>query len=64
LDVCRDESECSREIHKSQIKIDIPTNERLFCFLVKSPEEGGTYFENTKIWQMALSRDLADLKNT
>jgi hypothetical protein len=43
------------EITNLKLKLDILTNGRLFSFS-KSPEEGGTYFENKKYGQMAFSR--------
>jgi predicted metalloendopeptidase len=39
------------KLHKSQIKIGYPDKWKDYSALViKSPEEGGTYFENTLIW--------------
>jgi hypothetical protein len=43
-----------------KLKLDILTNGRLFS-LSKSPEEGGTYFENTKNMAKWREEDLADL---
>jgi endothelin-converting enzyme/putative endopeptidase len=43
------------KLHMSKIKIGYPDKWKDYSALViKSPEEGGTYFENTKTWQMAL----------
>jgi predicted metalloendopeptidase len=46
------------KLHKSQIKIGYPDKWKDYSALViKSPEEGGTYFENTfEYGQMAFSR--------
>jgi endothelin-converting enzyme/putative endopeptidase len=65
MDVCRNESECSREITQSQIKIGYPDKWKDYSALViKSPEEG-TYFENTlNMAKWRFQDDLADLKTS
>jgi putative endopeptidase len=52
------------KLHKSKIKIGYPDKWKDYSALViKSPEEGGTYFENTKnIAKWRFEEDLADLK--
>jgi endothelin-converting enzyme/putative endopeptidase len=63
MDVCRNESECSREITQSQIKIGYPDKWKDYSLVIKSPEEG-TYFENTlNMAKWRFQDDLADLKN-
>jgi putative endopeptidase len=52
------------KLHKSKIKIGYPDKWKDYSALViKSPEEGGTYFENTKnMAKWRFEEDLADLK--
>jgi len=52
------------KLHKSKIKIGYPDKWKDYSALViESPEEGGTYFENTKnIAKWRFEEDLADLK--
>lgn len=53
-----------QKLHKSKIKIGYPDKWKDYSALViKSPEEGGTYFENTKnMAKWRFEEDLADLK--
>jgi endothelin-converting enzyme/putative endopeptidase len=54
------------KLHKSQIKIGYPDKWKDYSALViKSPEEGGTYFENTlNMAKWRFQDDLADLKTS
>jgi endothelin-converting enzyme/putative endopeptidase len=52
------------KLHKSQIKIGYLTKKDYSALVIKSPEEGGTYFENTlNMAKWRFQDDLADLKN-
>jgi endothelin-converting enzyme/putative endopeptidase len=45
------------KLHMSKIKIGYPDKWKDYSALViKSPEEGGTYFENTKTWLNGVTR--------
>jgi endothelin-converting enzyme/putative endopeptidase len=49
------------KLHMSKLKLDILTND-YSALVIKSPEEGGTYFENTKnMAKWRYEEDLADL---
>jgi endothelin-converting enzyme/putative endopeptidase len=42
------------KLHMSKLKLDPDKWKDYSALVIKSPEEGGTYFENTKHGQMAL----------
>jgi hypothetical protein len=52
------------KLQNLKLKLDILTNGRLLLLVIKSPEEGGTYFRTLNMAKWRFQDDLADLKTS